>query len=100
MSPACNRMSNNSVKFLQFITGNVIGLFPADDKAGFSRFIDNCWLIHDFGSCRVLLIPRIGDIKSSPQGIFLLGFGITLLQGLVLLYCRLNLDQLSLEHPC
>ena len=34
MSPACNRMSNNSVKFLQFFTGNVIGLFPADDKAG------------------------------------------------------------------
>jgi hypothetical protein len=26
MSPACNRMSNNSVKFSQFFTGNVIGL--------------------------------------------------------------------------
>jgi hypothetical protein len=85
-------MSNNSVKFLQFFTGNVIGLFPADDKAGFSRFIDNCWLIHDLvlvGCCWSL-----GSVTSRVvrRAYFFLG--------LVLLYCRLNLDQFSLEHPC
>jgi hypothetical protein len=73
-------MINNSVKFSQLFTGNVIGPFPADDKAGITRFIDICWLIHEFCSCRLLLITRINDINSSPQGIFLLGFGITLLQ--------------------
>jgi hypothetical protein len=41
---------------------------------------DSCNIWYDFGSCRLLLITRINDIKSSPQGIFLLGFGITLLQ--------------------